>query len=149
MKAKGIAQPESVPNEEEEEINLEHVLPKHPETTGQLLIQELATAYYNRMGHMVLLQAKKNSTIGNASFADKRKVLATSTYVLTAEVGKTKNWSVAGDSRRKQKRLAKYAVETWPLAHIALGQSDLFRNSCKSGRPHGVASLLLTFFHPA
>ena len=115
MKAKGIAQPELVPNEEEEEINLEHVLPEAPENNWPAIDPELAAAYYNRMGNMVLLQAKKNSTIGNASFADKRNVLATSTYVLTAEVGNCTNWSVA-EIQQRQKRLAKYAVETWPLA---------------------------------
>ena len=114
MKAKGIAQPELVPNEEEEEINLEHVLPDQPEANWPEIDPELAAAYSNRIGNMVLLQAKKNSTIGNASFADKRKVLAASTYLLTAEVGDCPTWTVM-EIQKRQKRLAEYAVETWPL----------------------------------
>ena len=114
MNVKGLAQPELVPNEEEEDINLEHVLPETPENNWPAIDPELAAAYYNRIGNMVLLQAKKNSTIGNSSFVDKAKVLAASTYALTAEVGNSTTWSIL-QIQQRQKRLAKYAVETWPL----------------------------------
>jgi len=61
MKAKNEPQPELVPNEEEEDINLEHVLPGEPEQNWPEIDPELEAAYYNRIGNMVLLQAKKNS----------------------------------------------------------------------------------------
>ncbi len=114
-KAKGEDQPELVPNEEEEEINLEHILPEQPEKHWPEIAPEMAEAYYNRIGNMVLLQAKKNSTIGNAPFGDKRKVPAQSAYMLTADVGAKTKWTTT-EVQPRQKQLAKLAVETWPLA---------------------------------
>ena len=64
---------------------------------------------------MELLQAKKNSQIGNKSFAEKRPVLAASSLVLTSEVGKKKKWGVVEISAR-QRELAKLAVKTWRLS---------------------------------
>jgi hypothetical protein len=115
MKQKADPQPELVPNEEEEEINLEHILPENPESNWPEVDPEVAAAYYNRIGNMVLLKAKKNSTIGNDSFADKRKVLASSAFILTSEAGKAKQWDKSKIQDR-QKKLAQLAVETWPLS---------------------------------
>ncbi len=114
-KAKGEDQPELVPNEEEEEINLEHILPEQPEQNWPDIAPEMAEAYYNRIGNMALLQAKKNSTIGNAPFDDKRKVFGQSAYILTAEVGAKTKWTTT-EVQQRQKHLAQRAVETWPLA---------------------------------
>lgn len=114
MKAKADPQPELVPNEEEEDINLEHVLPENPGANWAQVDPDVATAYYNRIGNLVLLKAKKNSTIGNASFAEKKPVLASSAFILTAEVGKQRGWDKTKIQER-QKRLSKLAVETWPL----------------------------------
>jgi hypothetical protein len=111
---KGEDQPELVPNEEEEEINLEHVLPEHPELNWPDIAPELAEAYFNRIGNMVVMQAKKNSTVGNAAFADKQKLFAQSAYLLTAEVGERPKWTTT-EIQQRQKALAKRAVETWPL----------------------------------
>lgn len=108
-------QPELVPNEEEEEVNLEHILPETLERNWPNTDPELAAAYYNRLGNMVLLQAKKNSTIGNAAFADKKKVLAASAFLLTSGVKDSANWGT-NEIQGRQKTLAKVAVETWPLA---------------------------------
>ena len=115
MKAKGQPERELVPNEEEDEINLEHVLPETPESNWPGIDPELAAAYYNRLGNLVLLQAKKNSTIGNASFTDKQKTLGSSAFILTAEVGKTAKRS-QNEIQARQKLLAAIAVETWPLS---------------------------------
>lgn len=114
QKANGEQEPEFVPNDEEQAINLEHVLPQNPQAEWSEIDPETAAAYYKHLGNMVLLQAKKNSMIGNSSFAQKRAVLAASTYTLTSEVGQTEVWGIKEISQR-QKRLAKLAVSTWPL----------------------------------
>ena len=114
MKAKADPQPELVPNEEDEEINLEHVLPEHPDGNWPQIDPELAAAYYNRIGNMVLLKAKKNSEVGNSPFSSKRTVLDSSAFLLTAQVGKCKQWD-RSQIQNRQKDLAKLAVETWPL----------------------------------
>jgi hypothetical protein len=115
MKVKDDPQPELIPNEEEEEINLEHVLPERPEKNWPQIEFAIAEAYYNRIGNMVLMKAKKNSAIGNEPFSEKRKVFRTSGYMLTQDVGKTTQWRTK-EIEARQKKLAKVAIETWPLS---------------------------------
>lgn len=63
---------------------------------------------------MVILQAKQNSLIGNSSFAVKKPVLASSAFLLTADVAKFDNWG-PDEIAQRQRDLAKLAVQTWPL----------------------------------
>lgn len=115
LHVKGDTEPELVPNSDGKVLNLEHVLPENPNSNWPELIPEVAEAHYRRLGNMVLLQAKKNSQIGNKSFAEKRPVLAASSLVLTSQVGKKKKWGVVEISAR-QRELAKLAVKTWRLS---------------------------------
>src|ERR1700680_3230193 len=114
MKVKGESQPELIPNEEEQEVNLEHVLPDRPEGKWPTIDPDVAEAYYNRLGNMVLLQAKKNSIIGNSPFSDESRIRGASPSLRTAE-GSAHGMARYGNPRERQKRLAKYAVDTWPL----------------------------------
>ncbi|MCH7519556.1 MAG: DUF1524 domain-containing protein [Candidatus Dadabacteria bacterium] len=104
---------EFIPNEDLV-INLEHVIPENPSNGWGHILPEVAAAYYRRIGNLVLLQATKNSIIGNSSFKDKRKVLSKSSFILTQEVGKETSWDV-DEIKKRQERLAKLAVTTWPL----------------------------------
>jgi hypothetical protein len=113
QKAKNDREPELIPNEEQEVINLEHVLPENP-GANWTIDPDLAAAYYRRLGNMVLLQASTNSTIGNSSFVDKKPFFRSSAYRLTSEVGTRDSWGVKEISDR-QAALAKLAVETWPM----------------------------------
>jgi len=114
MMAKGNPEPEWLPNDDSV-INLEHVLPENPGANWPDIPPDSAAAVYNRIGNLVLLQASKNSLVGNAHFDDKRATLKASTYLLTAEVGKCRKWSPKEIDER-QTRLATLAVTTWPLA---------------------------------
>lgn len=79
------------------------------------LSQELLVGvHYERLGSMVLLPAKKNSDLGNKPFSDKKAALSASGYALTSEVAKETDWGVQQITAR-QKRLAKLAVQTWPM----------------------------------
>jgi hypothetical protein len=113
LKKKGSPQPELIPNEDVV-INLEHVLPENPGTGWAHIDPEIASVVYRRLGNMVLLQAAKNSSIGNKSFAEKRPVLKNSAYLLTSEVGRQSEWGVK-EINDRQRRLAALAVETWPI----------------------------------
>lgn len=114
QKINGNPEPEWIPNEETV-INLEHVLPQNPDEKEWGHIEpELAAAYHKRLGNMVLLQASKNSSIGNRGPAIKRTVLKDSTYILTAEVGRKASWGIK-EINDRQRKLAKLAVETWPI----------------------------------
>jgi hypothetical protein len=114
LKCKGIAEPEWIPNDDVA-INLEHVLPENPDQNWSHIDPETAEAYYKRIGNLVLLQASKNFLIGNSSFSQKRAVLQSSAYELTKEAGRCSCWGTKEINERQQ-RMAKLAVQTWPLA---------------------------------
>ena len=63
---------------------------------------------------MVLLSQTPNHDIGNDSFDDKKVAYHESTYELTHEVFALTHWDPSQIELRQQ-RLAKLAVETWPL----------------------------------
>ncbi len=115
MKAKGDTEPENIPNDEENVINVEHVLPEHPADNWPDIEPEAASALYKRLGNMVLMQSSKNSLIGNSAFPEKKKVLKDSAFILTAEVGKESKWE-GQQIKERQVRLAKLAVQTWPAS---------------------------------
>lgn len=115
MKAKGDPEPENIPNDEENALNLEHVLPGNPGGEWSHVDPDMANAVYRRLGNMVLLQATKNTTIGNSGFPAKKKVFKDSALVLTAEVAKSTGWG-PNEIKQRQAKLAKLAVQTWPLS---------------------------------
>ncbi|HEX4962664.1 MAG TPA: DUF262 domain-containing protein [Thermoanaerobaculia bacterium] len=112
--AQGQAQPELVPNANEEEINLEHVLPLKPEGNWPEFDEDTARAVQRRIGNLVLLKQKLNASLKSAPFNKKRVALASSQYALTKEVGKISKWGAAAIATRQQ-RLAKLAVSAWPI----------------------------------
>lgn len=110
----GEGEPEWVPSEEEHAVNIEHVLPENPQANWASFDAETAGAYYRRLGNQALLQAKRNSRIGNIPFAEKKKVLGQSTFSLTAMVAECADWGPA-DIDGRQACLAKLAIKTWPM----------------------------------
>ena len=115
LKDQNNSEPENVPNDEEQFINLEHILPDNPNGNWKHIDPETAVALHKRFGNMVLLQATANTLIGNSSFAEKKKVFKESSYSLTRAVAKYDQWG-AKEIKDRQAKLAKLAVETWPLA---------------------------------
>jgi hypothetical protein len=113
-KRKGDSEPQWIPQDDEQAVNLEHLLPENPQHNWPHVTADAADAYYKRIGNMVLLQAKKNSIAGNAPFSDKKQILQESTFLLTSEVAKYDTWGPEQIAERQQ-RLAKLAVETWPV----------------------------------
>jgi hypothetical protein len=114
LNVKEQAEPSYVPNDDNTVITLEHVLPENPGVGWAQIDEESADAYYKYLGNMVLLQFKANSTIGNASFEQKKKSLAESAYELTREIVEYPAWGIE-QIRARQRRLAKVAIKTWPL----------------------------------
>jgi Protein of unknown function (DUF1524) len=109
----GDPEPELIPNDDQA-INLEHILPENPQNSWPGIDAEVATAYYKRIGNMVILQAKKNSMMGNSPFSQKKDFLRNSAFLLTSEVAKNTSWGIK-EINDRQKILAKLAVETWPI----------------------------------
>jgi hypothetical protein len=112
--SQGQSEPELVPNPNEEEVNLEHVLPLKPDKNWPEFDEETARAYQRRIGNMVLLQQKLNASLKSAPFSKKRPTLASSQFALTAEVGKAAKWDVEAIEAR-QRTLAQLAVKTWAI----------------------------------
>ena len=109
------SEPEFLPTEDNTIINLEHIMPisldidKWPD-----VIKAEAEAYFTRLGNMCLLKAKRNSDIGNLSFAEKKPVYKESAYLLTNQLADVRKWDIAAIEKR-QKVLADLAVKTWQL----------------------------------
>ena len=113
QKLKNQDDAEWVPSDDEQSINLEHILPENPGSLWPTIDPAAAAASYNRIGNFVMLQALRNSIIGNASFAEKKAVFKDSTYELTRSVAKYDKWGTQEITER-QAKLAQLAVKTWP-----------------------------------
>ena len=101
-----------VPNTDVASVNLEHVLPENPGDNWPELPPEVAAAFSRRIGNQVLLSSKKNSELGNQSFAAKREVLLASEFLLTKQVGEKSSWGPTEIDQR-QNALAEMAVSVW------------------------------------
>jgi hypothetical protein len=111
--ARGAADPELVPNPNEEQVNLEHVLPRVPSSAWAAFDLETAKALCKRLGNMALLRAKLNVEGGNDGFAQKKAIYAASDFQLTKMISECALWGPA-EVEQRQKHLARLAVATRP-----------------------------------
>lgn len=111
----GQAEPEFVPNSNEEQVNLEHVLPKRASAAdwGAQFNADERREYLHRLGNLALLQKGPNGRIGNKPFSAKKHILTASTFALTAEIGSETDWT-KDKIKARQTRLAALAVRVWP-----------------------------------
>jgi hypothetical protein len=112
---KGEKEPELVPNADEDQLNLEHVLPKNSTEAdwGDTFTPDERKDSVFRIGNLALLQKGPNGRIGNKSFAVKKPILEASQLILTKEVGAKPKWSPT-EIQLRQERLSKLAVTVWP-----------------------------------
>ena len=112
---KGDPEPEFVPNSDEEQVNLEHVLPKNASEAewGKAFKPDERRDLPYRMGNLALLKKGRNGKIGNEAFTAKKPILAVSQFDLTKEIGAEADWTPAGIATR-QERLASLAKQVWP-----------------------------------
>jgi hypothetical protein len=106
--------PEFIPNPNEEEVNLEHVLPQTPSNAWSHVTKDAPKAYYRRIGNLALMNVPSNSKAGNDSFAAKKKLYATSDFELTKELAELPRWDVETIEAR-QGVLAKLAIKAWSI----------------------------------
>jgi hypothetical protein len=114
LTVKNEPHPSFIPNDDQQSINLEHVLPQNPEGNYPEFTPEQADVFHKRIGNMVLLQAKSNSAIRNAKFSLKRKTYKQSPYELTRQLADFGKWT-PGAINERQISLAALAVKTWPI----------------------------------
>jgi hypothetical protein len=106
-------QPQLLPNDDTASVNLEHILPVTPSADWDISDDE-ASAYYRRLGNMVLLNARDNVDLGNKPFQEKRSILKASPFLSTSEVAKQRTWGPKQIESR-QTALSEYAPEVWPI----------------------------------
>jgi hypothetical protein len=111
--ARGDENPELVPNPNEEEVNLEHVLPLSPGKDWGHIAPDLARANARRIGNMVLLRTSANSAAANAGYLKKRPILKESEYKLTSQAAKHASWGPE-EIEQRQAALSDLAVAVWP-----------------------------------
>lgn len=105
---------ELVPNSNEEDVDLEHVLPKRADVLDWLqFTPEEQIDWVDRIGNLALLQKAQNGRIGNRSFIVKRPILTMSRLRLTTEIGAKGTWTKK-EIMERQQRLAELAVRVWP-----------------------------------
>jgi len=113
--AKGDPEPENVPNDDQLEISLEHVLPEEPDPgTWTQFSAEDRKQFTNRIGNLALLKRKANSDHRSDEFLTKVPTYANSEYELTRSLAGYSDWTTASITDR-QKKLAKLAVKAWPI----------------------------------
>ncbi len=107
------AEPEFVPNDNEDEVNLEHVLPQNPSVAWKMPADD-ALRYYNRLGNLALMQKRPNRAAANKGFAAKKVYYKKSKLTHTLELASESKWG-AQEIEARQGRLAQLAVKTWSL----------------------------------
>jgi len=113
MTAQNQKFPEFIPNDGLA-VTLEHVMPKQPQDNWPNITNQDIETHCDRLGNLALLTADKNVRIGNESFAVKKTVYKTSTFVLTNQIAGMDDWGVE-EIEKRQEVLARLAVRTWPL----------------------------------
>lgn len=103
------------PSESVDDVSLEHILPLSLSTAWSEFHEESHRAFVNRLGNLAILGSSVNSKIGNAGFNEKKKLLALSSFITTADVAKNQTWTTGAIAAR-QNQLAEFAVKTWPLS---------------------------------
>ena len=106
---RGDSEPEFVPNSNEDEVNLEHVLPKRAAPADWAsFTQEEKKDYVSRLGNMALLQKGPNGRIGNKPFSAKKPILKKSEFELTKEIASPTTWTADAINKRQK--------TSWPCA---------------------------------
>lgn len=110
---RGDSEPEFVPNQDVDEVNLEHVLPKNPTASDwpEFSPEEIQT-YRFWLGNQALLRKSHNRQIGNKPFAEKKPILDASELLLTKEIAEKDEWTPEA-IRERQESLASMALRVW------------------------------------
>jgi hypothetical protein len=110
----GELEPEFVPNSNEDEVNLEHVLPKRASAAdwGSSFNQEERRDYVHRLGNVSLLQKGPNGRIGNRTVSVKKPILRKSKFVFTKQIASYSGWTKQSIQKR-QNQMATLALTVW------------------------------------
>lgn len=97
-------------------VNLEHILPQNPKSDSLWLKNFNSTNighYKNQIGNLTLILGKKNTSLGNKEFVDKKIKLKESNIKENINIAKNKGWTKKEIEERSQE-LAKKIICVWP-----------------------------------
>lgn len=109
----GEIEPYFIPNDDEV-INLEHVLPRRPDGNWASWSDMERKLSISRLGNQALMRASDNGYVKSGSFEDKRESYSRSPYALTACIAEETEWTPTQIEER-QRRLAELAPTAWPI----------------------------------
>lgn len=107
------SEPYFIPNDDEV-INLEHVLPKRLDGNWDDWSEDDRRGNVSRLGNQALMRASDNSHLKSSAFADKKPSFAKSPYSLTSQIAEEAEWLPA-QVHERQARLAELAPKAWPV----------------------------------
>jgi hypothetical protein len=113
MALEGEKDPELIPTQDTNVLNLEHILPINPSQAWGIT-EDVASANYKRLGNMTLLHAGDNVGAANNTFVDKKPVYAGSPLEITKALAVYDAWG-PNQIDDRQGKLAELAVRIWPL----------------------------------
>tara|TARA_B100000929_G_scaffold284832_1_gene267655 strand:- start:480 stop:2150 length:1671 start_codon:yes stop_codon:yes gene_type:complete len=110
---RGEENPEFIPNADTSAVNLEHILPKTPDSSWSI-DPDTHRAFVKRLGNLAIMSSKLNSDIGNSSFISKKDIYKSSDFLLTSELQSFETWDTESINKR-QEGLAELAIQTWSI----------------------------------
>lgn len=99
-------------------FNVEHVLPQNPGPAWGAIPEADAEALTYRLGNMTLLRTAENSDMGNASWTEKRAVLARSEFQIARRLASEPEWT-AETIAANQLWMATQAVAIWRIDRLS------------------------------
>jgi uncharacterized protein with ParB-like and HNH nuclease domain len=83
---------ELIPTDDENIVNLEHILPKTYNLEWKNFSEDEHGIYYKKLGNQTLLNAISNSSIGNQDFNIKKQYYKKSEFIITKSIADNKYW---------------------------------------------------------
>lgn len=107
---------ELIPNNDDEIVNLEHILPKRQTNEWSQFSEDEHKMYFKRLGNQTLLNSKKNSKLGNVGFDRKLEVFKESEFLINGKFlsDDDAKWGIK-EINSRQKMMADYAIKIWKL----------------------------------
>lgn len=96
-----------------EEATIEHIMPRNYEAWD--ISDEVGQRTIDRLGNMCLLESKKNRTIENIQYEQKKETYKTSNYGTTKSIGEHFDCWNEDQVNLRQKRMAKTASAIWSI----------------------------------
>lgn len=106
--------PELLVNANPDSVNLEHILPQHPENNWPNFTEENISTYVKRIGNLTLMKTKVNNDFKSSKFSNKKIKYKESELWITKSLDEYENWTTKSITKR-QIELSELAVKTWSL----------------------------------